>query len=183
MANLIAKTPCEGMLPVTIGALTLSEHLPERITSVMPFDGADKKASGLVKETIGVGLPAIGRATGKEGGRAVWFGQGQSFILGAELPEGLAEHAAVTDQSDAWAVVRLEGAGAEDVLSRLSPLDFRAATFKRGHTARTELQHMMASITRLGANSFEIMVMRGFAKTLVHDLETAMKSVAARTAV
>ena len=76
--------------------------------------------------------------------------------------------------------MRLAGADAADVLARLTPIDLRESQFKRGHTARTELAHMMASITRLGPQSYQIMVFRSLANTLVHDLKTAMKSVAAR---
>ena len=92
----------------------------------------------------------------------------------------LAGHAAMVDQSDGWAVLRLEGAGAAEVLARLVPLDLRAPQFRRGHTARTELQHMMASLTRLGPDAFLIMVFRSMARTLVHDLTSAMEAVAAR---
>jgi sarcosine oxidase subunit gamma len=59
-------------------------------------------------------------------------------------------------------------------------VDLRPQVFKRGHTLRTELKHMMASITRIGAQSFQIMVFRSMARTLVHDLKTAMEAVAAR---
>ena len=96
------------------------------------------------------------------------------------MPADLAAEGAITDQSDAWAFMRLTGAGAEDVLARLVPVDLRLAVFMPGQTVRTELMHMMASITRSGDDSFDIMVMRSFAKTAVHDLHEAMKSVAAR---
>ena len=92
----------------------------------------------------------------------------------------LAEHAALTDQSDAWLVVRLEGAGARDVLARLTPVDLRDSAFKRGHTARTELAHMMASLTRVGPQAYQVLVFRGFSQTLAHDLKSAMEGVAAR---
>ncbi|MEL6839146.1 MAG: sarcosine oxidase subunit gamma, partial [Pseudomonadota bacterium] len=72
------------------------------------------------------------------------------------------------------------GAGVEDVLARLVPVDLRLATFKTGHTARTMLGHMSVAISRVGAQSFEIMAMRSMAGTLVHELETAMRSVALR---
>jgi len=39
---------------------------------------------------------------------------------------------------------------------------------------------MMASVTKTGADSFQIMVFRSMAKTLVHDLTTAMGNVNAR---
>jgi sarcosine oxidase gamma subunit len=42
------------------------------------------------------------------------------------------------------------------------------------------VQHMNGSVTRIGADSFVILVFRSMAGTLYHDLERAMESVAAR---
>jgi sarcosine oxidase subunit gamma len=39
---------------------------------------------------------------------------------------------------------------------------------------------MNVSITRIDATTFEIMAMRSMAQTLVHELEQAMRGVAAR---
>lgn len=180
MAELIAKSPCDGLLPVDTGTVTLTELTPSRITSFMPYNGREKAASAALKKACGMALPGPNEASGTEGPRAIWSGRGQCFILDADVPEDLAAEGALTDQSDAWAVMRLTGAGAEDVLARLLPVDLRLAAFQTGQTARTELMHMMASITRSGDDSFDIMVMRSFAKTAVHDLHEAMKSVAAR---
>jgi len=180
VAELITKTPCEGLLPVTEGPCTLIEVLPGELTSVTPFKSQQKKASEALKTACGLAFPAAGRATGKEGVRAIWFGRGQAMVVGVSLPKSLGKFAALTDQSDGWAVMRLEGAGAEDVLARLIPLDLSANNFKRNHTARTSLNHIMASITRVGTNAFEIMVMRSFAASAVHELHEAMKSFAAR---
>ena len=86
--------------------------------------------------------------------------------------------AAVTDQSDAWCCVELAGAGVDDALSRVTPIDTRA--MKRGHTARTLVQHVSVVLTRTGKDRFEVMALRSMATTLVHDLERAMSGVAAR---
>ena len=117
---------------------------------------------------------------GKTAAEPFGFLRGNGWFLGPELGPKLAKIAAVVDQSDAWAIVRLEGADAEDVLARLVPVNLRRSAFKRGHTLRSNLYHMMASITRIGNNSFQIMVFRSMAETLVHDLSVAMQSVAAR---
>ncbi|WP_323778755.1 sarcosine oxidase subunit gamma [Leisingera sp.] len=180
MAELIAKSPCDGLLPVTISGMSLTEEHPGNIWSVAPFKGQQEALSKALETAHGMAFPAPNRATGKAGNRAVWFGQDAALLMGPAPEDKLAAHAALTDQSDAWAVVRLEGAGAEDVLARLVPVDLRGAVFKRGHTVRTELKHMMASVTRTGPQSFQIMVFRSMATTLVHDLKTAMEAVAAR---
>lgn len=180
MVDLIAISPCEGVLPLNIGATTLSEEPATILTSIAVFKGKGKALTSALKTAHGMAVPAPNRATGKTGARAIWFGHDMILLQGPQPDPQLAKHAALTDQSDAWAVVRIEGAGARDVLARLTPVDLRDKVFKHGHTARTELAHMMASITRTGVQSWQIMVFRGFAETLVHDLRRAMESVAAR---
>ena len=182
MADLMAKSPCEGLLPIEIGVVSLKEVEMTQMTSLAAYRGQEAALSDALKAAHGMALPAANRATGKEGARAVWFGQGQILLMGPKPADALSEHAVMTDQSDAWAVVRLEGVSAVDVLARLIPIDLRQEHFKRGHSARTQLQHMMVSITRVGDAAFQIMAFRSMAKTLVHELESAMKGVAARRA-
>ena len=180
MAELIAKTPCAGLLPLSVGALTLTEVDPGPMTAIAPHRG-QAAAVGKALAALGVDWPAPGQAlTGKGGARIQWFGHVHALLCGVSAPAALARHAALTDQSDAWAVVRLEGAGAAAVLARLTPLDLREAAFAPGSTARSELFHMAAAITRSGAESFEIMVFRSMAGTLVHDLRGAMEAATAR---
>lgn len=177
MASLVEMTPCRGMEPVTIGGLTLSEVLPGRITSLSPLKDA---APDALKQAHGMGFPAPNRATGKAGARAVWTGRNQAMLIGPAPDPALMADFVLTDQSDAWAVLRLEGAGWRDVLARLTPLDLREGQFKRGHTARSQLGHMNMSLTRAGAEVVEIMVFRSMAETAVHELTQAMIGVAAR---
>lgn len=174
------KTPCEGLLPVEIGTVRMSEIAPGQITSLAPFRGQGEALSETLKTAHGMAWPAPGRSTGREGARCVWFGREQAMLLGPAPDVGLARYAALTDQSDAWAVVRIEGPLVEAVLARLVPIDLRSVAFKRGHTARTLLQHMSVSITRISENAFQIMAFRSMAGTLVHDLSAAMTAVAAR---
>ena len=180
MAELIAKTACADLLPLEFVGLTLTEVVEDNVTVIAPYKDQHKAVSDLLQKTHGFGLPAVNRSSGKEGGRAIWFSQGQWMVLGPALVLKLSKIAAVVDQSDAWTIVRLEGAAAEDVLARLVPVNLSRSAFKRGHTVRSSLYHMMASITRIGNNTFQIIVFRSMAETLVHDLNVAMKSVLAR---
>lgn len=176
MARLVALSPCAGLLPLTAGSVTLSEVLPEAITSVASLAGREAAVSAALQASVGAEFPAPNRWTGGAT-RIVWTGPGQAMVLGPRVtPEG----AALTDQSDAWAVMRLDGTGAEAVLARLVPLDVRRAHFPEGHAARTLLHHMTCTLMRVEAAAFEIMVFRSMAATAVHHLETAMRSVAAQ---
>ncbi len=168
MADLIARTALAGQGPVTWGGLTLREVTWDRITSVAPFRGADVGAL--------LDWPAPNRVVARDGGRIVWTGPGQAFLFGP-VPEGLADHAALTDQSDGWAGLALEGKGAAEVLARLVPLDLD--TMGPGEASRTLLGHMNALIIRVGTG-FEALVFRSMARTAWHDIEAAMRGVAAR---
>lgn len=173
VANLIALTPCADLLPLQIGQVTLTEVTPEHLTSVAPYAGQQKATTALLKDQLGVGLASPGRRTGA----VTWFGHGVWMVAGQVTCDGTA---ACTDQSDAWAVVNVQGVGCTDVLARLVPVDLRAVAFKQNHVAKTMLGHMSVTITRVSRDAFEIMVMRSMAGTLVHELETAMNGVAAR---
>ena len=107
---------------------------------------------------------------------------GPSFLIGA-APEGLAGVAALTDQSDGWARMRLQGPGAEAVLARLVPIDLRVAAFPEGAVARSGLNHMMMVLMREGPQAFQIMVFRSMAGSAVHELAVAMKALTARAAL
>ena len=180
MVDLTPKSPLAEMGTVEIGAARLSEVDLGVLTSLAAYKGQEAALSKALKAAHGMALPGPGRANGKEGARAIWFGHRLALLAGPVPSAGLADHAAVSDQSDAWVAMRLDGVDAEAVLARLTPLDLRTPQFKRGHTARTELMHMSVSITRVAENGFLILGFRSMAETLRHDLEEAMRGVAAR---
>ena len=178
MVELVAKSACDGLLPVTVGRLTLTEVTFDAITSVVPLKGHESAVSDALKAQMGATFPAPNRTTGKAHERAVWSGAGQALVLGPALDP--IDGAAMTDQSDAWACAALDGPSARDVLARLVPVDLRPDQFKTGHAARTQLGHMMCVLMRTGQDRYGIMVFRSMAETMVHELKTAMEGVAAR---
>lgn len=180
MVKLVSRSPAAGLLPLSIGEVKITEVTPDCITSVAPFKGQAKPVSEALKSAAGMAFPAPNRITGKQGARAVWSGHEQAFVLGPDVGE--IAGAALTDQSDAWTCVALEGADAVTVLSRLVPLDLRESRFKRGHAARTLIGHMTGVVMRTGAQRWEVMVFRSMAGTLVHELENAARGIEARRA-
>lgn len=181
MPSLIETTPCEGLLPIREGGVTLSEAAPAAVTSVAPFRGKARAVAAALKK-LGLGWPEPGQSLQSGAAACLWTGRDQAFLIGT-APEGLAGIAALTDQSDGWARMRLEGPGAEAVLARLVPLDLRAAAFPEGAVARTGLNHMMAVLVREGPEAFGIMVFRSMAGSAVHEIRVAMRAVAARPAI
>ena len=176
MPELIAKSALEGR-SLTLGTVTLAEVEVGPITSVAVFPGGAKAvAKGL--KTLGLTMPEPNTFTEKKGARIVWTGRDQAFLMGGAPPD--LEGAALTDQSDGWAVLGLSGAAAVDVLARLVPVDLRLAAFPVGRAIRTQLNHMNVVILRVGDHAFEILVFRSMARTAWHELETTTHMVHAR---
>lgn len=176
MPDLQAKSPCAGLLPKQAGSLTLSEVVIDQAHSVAPFRGK----GALVSQALDMQLPKPQRSVQAGAAELSWFGAGQYLLLGCDVPDALQDCAAVTDQSDAWAAVHLSGAGSDDVLARLVPVDLRQSHFKNGHCLRTSLGHMPCSITRMDEDTIRLMVFRSMAQTMVHEIHDAMNHVASR---
>jgi sarcosine oxidase subunit gamma len=178
VAKLIAKSATEGLLPLKIGGLTLADATPARLTAVAHRPGKEKAAAAVLQK-LGLGWPAPDRAIQNGKAAILWSSRAQAFLVNA-APEGLEASAALTDISDGWVVLALEGKGAADALARLVPLDLSPAAFPEAATARSGLGHMMLLLHRAGAERFHLYVFRSMAATAIHELEAAMKSLAAR---
>ena len=78
------------------------------------------------------------------------------------------------DQSAAYAVLRIEGRGAREVLASGSGLDLRERNLARGSCRPTRLAQVAAVIVAAGADSFELYVDRGYGKYLLDWLEDSL---------
>jgi heterotetrameric sarcosine oxidase gamma subunit len=181
VARLIEITPCAGLLPKIAGSMVLSELPFARMTSVAPFKGKSR-ALGAALKAMGLGWPDPGQSRRSGDAAILWSGMDQAFLIGPD-PAPLAGLAALTDQSDGWARIRLKGPGAEAALARLVPLDLRPGVFAEGQVARTGLNHMMLLIARSGPDSFDLMVFRSMAGSAVHELHQSMEAVVARAMI
>jgi heterotetrameric sarcosine oxidase gamma subunit len=170
VADLVETHAFDGLdLPLAIGAAVLAAQPPVRRTLVAPL------ATGQV-----VGLLGPGHFAATDGGRIVWAGMGQWFFEGAAGPPDAG--AALTDQTDGWAGLRLTGPDAPEVLARLVPLDLDRRTFPPGHVARCLLRHVMLLLIATD-DGFELLVPRSFARTAARELREAMRAVAGRAAL
>jgi len=173
VVKLLETTPCAGFLPRQIGQVKLSEVALGKVWSVSPFAGKVAATDAGLRK-LGIAFPLAGQIVVAGPVCAIWFGHEQALVMGAQILPKLP--AAVTDQSDGWACVRVAGQ-AVDVLARLAPVDLRGAAGVR----RTLIGHMSAVIIARDGGAFDVMVMRSMAATLVHELEVAATGVSARS--
>ena len=179
MVELMSHFPGTERLPLRSAGVTLTARQQSALWAVAPYQGAGA-ALDLELAALGLRFPAPGRLGAAEGIRLAWAGRGLAFWIGAAPPpEGLAAHAALTDISDGWTHLRLEGRGAAEVLSRLVPVDLGPEAFGRGATARSLLGHMPALFLR-AAGGIEVLVMRSMTETAIDEIGHALAARAAR---
>jgi heterotetrameric sarcosine oxidase gamma subunit len=181
VASLIAKSAVGDHLPISHGSVTLREMPLTRITAIAPFTGREA-ATGTVLRKIGLDWPTPNRGVTAKSGHCLWSGRQQAFLINAE-PDGLQDAAAVTDVSDGWVALVLEGATGAEVLARLVPIDLGPRAFPQGAVARTSLGHMMVLVHRAAPQNLTLYVFRSMVGTAVHEIEVAMQAVAARAVV
>lgn len=113
-------------------------------------------------------------AAALKGYDAQWAGPDQYFVLAEGRGEGalyrelkakLAGLASVSDQSHGRVILRLVGPKARAVLAKGTPVDLHPDAFPVGKSALTQMAHVGVHLTRVGADSYDLSVFRGFAES------------------
>ena len=140
-----------------------------------------RQAAGEAAQRLELASPL--RAAGEDP-RSLWLGPDHWLLVGRRqsasamierCSTGLAGllHNAV-DQSAAYAVLRVAGADAGEVLASGSALDFRERSFARDDCHPTRLAQVAAVIVSAGTDGFEVYVDRGYGKYLLDWLEGSL---------
>ena len=180
MPELIAKTALEGRTPLTIAGTTLSEVDPGAITSIAVYPGQGKAVAKALKP-LGLSFPAVNSFTTNGAAQLIWTGRDQAFLTGADCPD-MGASAAVTDQTGGWVTLALAGPEAAAALMRYVPMDLSLAAFPVGMAVRTPFYHMAMVLMRVSDQGFQLMLFRSMARTGWHEIEVALRSLAARAA-
>ena len=179
MVELYETSAAGARLPLEIGTVSVRE-VQAPLYLLAPYKGQAAQAASAFNTQLGLEWPGPNELKRKGGVHALWFDHAHIAVAGATPSGRLTRHAAVTDVGDGWTVLELNGADVRAVLAHLTPLDLRVKYFKTGMSQRSSLMHMQAVISCLGKSRFRVMVFRSMTQTLLHDLTTAMESVAAR---
>jgi sarcosine oxidase subunit gamma len=179
--ELIAKTALAGVKPLVIAETTLAEVDLGQVTSVALFPAQEKAAAKALKP-LGLSFPAPNSFAEKGDARIVWTSRKQAFLIGVPAPD-FGAAAAVTDQSGGWAALSLSGPAAVEALARYVPIDLRLSAFPVGAAARAPLYHMSMVLLRTAPDAFLILCFRSMARTAWHELDIALRSLAARAKI
>lgn len=140
------------------------------LATLIAAPGGAPALSQAAEARLGLALPATPKIVSKASHDAIWSGPDQWLLRAttregfSDLLEALSAQAAVSDQSDARAAIRLSGSHVRDVLAKGVMLDLHPAAFAVGDTALTSVAYIGVHLWRLAdgpdGSVFEIMVAR-----------------------
>ncbi|MGH6781191.1 MAG: sarcosine oxidase subunit gamma [Sphingomonadaceae bacterium] len=145
------------------------------IASLIAGDGRHEALAQALKARTGLDLPATPRIAASAKHGLAWAGPDQWHLIAADgagfddLLRDLAPLAAVSDQSDGRAALRLSGPKVRDALAKGCMLDLHPSVFPAGAAALTSIAYMGVHLWRVaddpetGDAVFEIMVARSMA--------------------
>ena len=167
-AGILTESPVNATRPIGVNVIA-REGLG--VASIVARRSAETALSALVWERYGLDLPIVPRAAHSASHTVVWAGPGQ-WLLIAERKEGfsaLSSLAAVSEQSDARAALRLSGPNVRDMLGKGCMIDLHPAAFPAAAAAMTSITHMGVHLWRVDEPprdedaAFDILVARSMA--------------------
>lgn len=187
---LVPRTPFPAPPAEILGRdLSICDRTGLGLASVIARKNLTAALAGRVREHLGLELPR--GAERSSAGSIAFAGTGPGAWLAScedghrtfasSLSEIIGDVAAVSDQSDQYAVLRLSGAAVPTILSKLVPLDLDARAFKPNHIATTIAAHVGIVLWRSDEMncplpSFEVAVRRSLAGSFRDALLTSAMS-------
>ena len=176
LANLAPGTAPDGSKPAE-SALLFREVPHGSIVQIAAWPDTLARIASVVRERLGFDPAPVGRFAEGGGARAATLSPGRILVLARvpALAAGLeaalpSAEGAVTDLTHGRVTLRLEGESAADVLAKGCAIDLHLSAFPVGGAAQTLLGHIDALILRRDAQTFEIVVLRGFAEAFAEWL-------------
>ncbi|MEQ8333258.1 sarcosine oxidase subunit gamma family protein [Nisaea sp.] len=185
LETLTARTPLDP-LDIVIGGpsdagVTLTE-IPFQTRLVLRGLPSDKKFVSTVKKALGVELPAKpGTVASSKTARVLWTGPNEWMVysddtgLAAALTKAVSNlHAAVTDVTEHYTLIRLSGRHARDVMIKGCAIDLHPREFGPGQCAQSHLGRITVLFDQTDETpSYDILVRASFAEYLWMYLEDA----------
>jgi methylglutamate dehydrogenase subunit D len=166
--------------------LLLEERLDLAMATVMSR-GDDRALAEKIHREFGLALPSTPRRVSN--GVKAFVGIGPNVwlavfdtpdpLMASELTSSLAGLASVSDQTSTYAVLRISGPSARQILSRGAFVDFDPLVFGAGSAAVTMISHIGVIIWQIDdVPTFEIALFRSFTDSFWHWIEASCAALA-----
>ena len=164
--------------PETRAGVLVSEPSDLQLATVIPRQGRRDALADRLRATYGVDLPGGPKRVASDGlallgtGPRTWLAQRTGGpALASELARTLGDVAAVSDQSDGYAVLRLTGEKLRATFEKGLAVDLHPRAFRPGDVAVTTCAHLGVIVWQLDeAPTYEVAVFRSLAASFWHWL-------------
>ena len=180
MANptLAAKSAFLGVQSLKHPAFTIEDLSSLTIASITSAKGKSAEVKAAIQTAYGVALPDTPLRVTGNGIAFIWHGPDQWMAIAdrgtnnrdieVELKPVLEGKAAVVDQGDGRAVVRVSGTHVRGVLAKGFAIDLHPSAFKTNSVAITHAAHIGCIIWQIdAAPTYEIAMFRSFADSFM----------------
>jgi sarcosine oxidase subunit gamma len=187
--TLHARTPLQGHRS-RIGDTALVEVQNLDIVSLaVPLQTDPEVRNELVsqvEQALRLSLPAVGHVYRESDSLAVlgmqpdcWYLVCAAHLGNTEtaIKRALGAQAYLTDLSDSWAVLDIDGPDAIAALERLCPLDLAPTSFDDKRVARTAMEHLSVIIERPALQRFRLYSPRSSAHSFLHSVSVSLDNV------
>jgi sarcosine oxidase subunit gamma len=184
--ELLPESPLGGV-EIELDGFNITEVTDKSLVMVaLPRDKYSDIESSIEK-SCGLKLPEMENSTeSKDSSITLWRLQKNQVLAyfsyegsdaESQLSNRLSAPAYYTDQSDTWAMIRVSGNRSRDVLERICPIDLSPEVFSVGSVSRTIMEHIGTIIFRDGDDSYVLLTMRSFGRSMLHAIEVSADNV------
>lgn len=166
--------------PLVDARLRVSEARDIAIVAIMARKHQTANCLRAIDRACGVACEP-GKAAQRDPHVLVGTGPGAWLLLGeapaqdwlTEVSKAVGSTGSVFDQSSGYAVLRIEGADAAQLLQKGMFIDLHDATFPVGSAASSLIAHVAVTVWRSGDAKFQLAVPRSYAASIWHWLTSA----------
>lgn len=182
MANLglVERSAFSSFTPVQRPNIAIERIEALTVASIAVGQGQHAALNAVMQAEYAVTCPEKSTTVHGSGLSMMWAGPDQWIAfadrtngrdLERELKAKLAGIAAVVDQTDARAIVRVSGPRARDVLAKGLPIDLHPSVFKTGDVAISHASHIGVIVRQVDdAPTYDLAMFRSFADSFMHWL-------------
>lgn len=181
--QLVAEPPLLG-LDRTFGKTRLWMIPNFALVSVALPLGSEDTAQTALLAAYGTQLPPVGRyiTAPRDGALLIRLSHDQGMIAfnhfppdaGRTVAERLGPNVYITDLTDGWVTIGIEGPEARAALERMCPLDLHPDSFGADAAMRTVAEHLGVLVLRAGADAFLLLSASSSAVSFADALELSL---------
>ena len=184
--ELLAESPLGGV-EIEMDGFSINEVTDKSLVMVALPKERFKDIESSIHKSCGLKLPEMQKSTASSDSSITLWRLQKNQVLAYFTYEGndaeshlssrLDAPAYFTDQSDTWAMIRVSGKRSRDVLERICPIDLSPEVFSVGDVSRTIMEHIGTTIFRDADDSYVLLTMRSFGRSMLHAIEVSADNV------